>query len=147
MVTQSVISRQLILGLTTTVFLLGCGQDRPQTKLTPEPARSEVSRDVEFASSVEPAIAESPSAEPPPKDVAEDSAEEVAADKPVEVKPLSEQDREQLLGRRFRGGMQYSFRQFANMFLVTSHLDLGAGIGLMTQSSEIAKIELQSPFP
>ena len=43
--------------------------------------------------------------------------------------------------------MQHTFGQFANMFLVMSHLNLSHGVGLMSKSRDIAKIELQSPFP
>ncbi|MBI3861754.1 MAG: hypothetical protein HY290_07645 [Planctomycetia bacterium] len=52
-----------------------------------------------------------------------------------------------LLSARLNGGMQHSFGQFANMFLVMSRLNLPNAIGLMTKSEEIAKAELQSPFP
>ncbi len=136
------VSRFLISGLALAAFVFGCGKNPPQTKPTPEPAPP-VTRNETPVPVSEPESTENKSLATQPKDAAEDTAE----DKPVEVKPFSEQDREELLGRRFRGGMQYSFRQFANMFLVTSHLDLGVGIGLMTSSPEIAKIDLQSPFP
>jgi len=70
-----------------------------------------------------------------------------AASEPVVVEPLSQRQQERLLAGRLNGGMQFSFRQFANMFLVSSRLHFGVGIGLMTSSREIADTELQSPFP
>jgi len=63
------------------------------------------------------------------------------------IKPLSAEEQEQLLGTRLDGGMGHSFAQFANMFLVSSHIQLGIGVGLMSPSKEIAEIPLQSPFP
>ena len=85
-------------------------------------------------------------------DVAETKTEappdgEAPPDAQIKVTPFSEQELEKLLGQRVKGGMGYSFGQFANMFLVTSHIDYGMGIGLMTPSKEIAKKNLQSPFP
>ncbi len=63
------------------------------------------------------------------------------------IAPLTAEQQERLLGARLTGEMQYSFRQFANMFIVLSQLDLGCCVGLMTSSQEIADTKLQSPFP
>ena len=63
------------------------------------------------------------------------------------IKPLTAEQQEQLLAARLDGGMGYSFRQFANMFLVSSRIQFGTGIGLMTSDKEIAEVPLQSPFP
>ena len=43
--------------------------------------------------------------------------------------------------------MGNSFRQFANVFLVSSRIHLETGVGLMTEYDEIANAPLQSPFP
>jgi hypothetical protein len=65
----------------------------------------------------------------------------------VTIKPLTKEQQEQLLGTRLEGGMDFSFSQFANMFLVSSRIQIGHGIGLMTSTKEIAETKLQSPFP
>lgn len=66
---------------------------------------------------------------------------------PSKVKPLTAEQQDRLLNARLNGGMGYSFSQFANMFLVSSRIKFGTGIGLMTSSAEIAEAPLQSPFP
>lgn len=66
---------------------------------------------------------------------------------PVTIKPLTEEERQKLLGARLDGGMSYSFGQFGNMFLVSSRIQFGTGVGLVTSSGEIANTPLQSPFP
>ncbi len=63
------------------------------------------------------------------------------------IKPLTAEQLEQLLSSRLDGGMDFSFRQFANMFLVASRIHLGQAVGLMTSSEKIADSPLQSPFP
>lgn len=63
------------------------------------------------------------------------------------LKPLTEEEQEELLGTRLEGGLGDKFRQFANMFLVKSHIDLGIGVGLMTSSKKIMQAELQPVFP
>lgn len=63
------------------------------------------------------------------------------------IKPLTPEQQERLLDARLDGGMSYSFSQFANMFMVSSRLHLGIGVGLMTSSPEIANSPLLSPFP
>ena len=63
------------------------------------------------------------------------------------LQPLTDAEQDQLLHTRLSGGMGNTFGQFANMFLVSSRLQLGTGVGLMTSSQEIAKMQLQSPFP
>lgn len=65
----------------------------------------------------------------------------------VTVKPLTQEEQDKLLAERLNGGMGYSFRQFANMFLVTSRIKLSYGIGLMTSSRKISEAELQPAFP
>lgn len=63
------------------------------------------------------------------------------------IKPLTAEQQQQLLDARLGGGMGHSFRQFANMFLVSSRVHFGTGVGLMTSHKEIAELPLQSPFP
>ncbi len=63
------------------------------------------------------------------------------------IKPLTEEQQEQLLGARLEGGMDSSFRQFANRFLISSRIQLDTGVGLVTSSREISESQLQSPFP
>lgn len=58
------------------------------------------------------------------------------------IQPLTDEEQEKLLASRLDGGMSFSFRQFANQFLVTSRFQLGQGIGLMTLSKEIANLPL-----
>lgn len=63
------------------------------------------------------------------------------------VKQLSKEDVDKLLAERLDGGMGYSFKQFANMFFVSSHLAFGKSVGLVSSSEKISKTILQSPFP
>lgn len=65
----------------------------------------------------------------------------------TEIKPLNAEQQKKLLATRLKGGMESSFGQFANMFLVLSRIQLGQGIALMTSDREISQTELQSPFP
>src|SRR5262245_54993028 len=93
-----------------------------------------------------------PGDDPSPADAAtaqSDAAPRDASDgkKSASLKPLTPRQQERLLAARLDGGMDFSFRQFANMFLVTSRLHFGTGVGLMTSSAEIAETKLQSPFP
>jgi hypothetical protein len=67
-------------------------------------------------------------------------------DKTTSVKNLPP-DVEQLLNKRLNGGMGNTFAQFANMFLVSSRLQLNRAIALATSSRETAEAPLQSPFP
>jgi len=60
---------------------------------------------------------------------------------------LTDEELKKLLGYRLGGEMGGTLAQFANMFMVTSRLRIGTGVGLMTESSRISKSELQSPFP
>ena len=71
----------------------------------------------------------------------------VASKVEARVVPLTEDQLKRLLQSRLDGGMGNSFQQFANMFLVSSRINLGPGVALVTPSKEIAKTELQSPFP
>ncbi|MFH1022858.1 MAG: hypothetical protein V1809_05675 [Planctomycetota bacterium] len=66
---------------------------------------------------------------------------------PVLVKPLAKEQQDKLLQGRLDGGMENSFRQFSNMFLVMSRMKLAYGVGLMTSSPEIANTELHTVFP
>ena len=70
-----------------------------------------------------------------------------AARPPAFLKPLSQEQQDSVLKERLDGGMGNTFRQFSNMFLVMSRINLPYGIGLMTSSQEIANAELQSVFP
>jgi hypothetical protein len=63
------------------------------------------------------------------------------------IQPLTDEEQEKLLASRLDGGMSFTFRQFANQFLVTSRFQLSQGVGLMTLSKEISNLPLQSPFP
>ena len=66
---------------------------------------------------------------------------------PAALKPLTEAEQEHLLRARCDGRMAGTFGQVANMFLVFSRIQLGAGVGLMTESREIAEATLQPVFP
>ena len=63
------------------------------------------------------------------------------------IKPFTDDELEQLLATRLKGGMGDSFGQFANMFLVSSRIQMGTGIGLTTSNKSLASLPLQSPFP
>jgi hypothetical protein len=83
---------------------------------------------------------ETPQPETPP----EPSAAQQSQPKIVPLIPEQQAD---LLAARVDGVLGNEFRQFANMFLVSSRLQLGSGVGLMTSSPEIAAAELQPVFP
>jgi hypothetical protein len=78
-----------------------------------------------------------------------DAASKTVVDQktPPTIRPLTADEQQKLLNTRLDGGMGNTFGQFANMFLVSSRINLGAGIGLMAASKEIAQTPLQSPFP
>jgi hypothetical protein len=61
--------------------------------------------------------------------------------------PLSDTQLVSLLAERLDGSMGDTFAQFANMFLVRSHLDLTHGIVLSTPDDSVAEAELMSVFP
>ena len=61
--------------------------------------------------------------------------------------PLTDEQLMRLLGARLSGGMGGTFGGFGNMFLVSSRIHFGKGVGLMSESRKIIKTELQSPFP
>ena len=63
------------------------------------------------------------------------------------IKPLTKEQQDRLLKKRLDGVMGNSFRQFSNMFLVMSRINLPYGVGLMTPSKEIEDTELQTVFP
>ena len=65
----------------------------------------------------------------------------------LSIKPLTDEERAHFLNDRLNGEMGYSFGQFSNLFLVTSRLQFGIGVGLMTSSKEVANAPLRSPFP
>ena len=68
-------------------------------------------------------------------------------EEPATVKSLDEAQLKDLLDSRIRGGMQHTFGAFANMFFVSSRIELGIGIGLSTSVKGAAEMPLQSPFP
>src|SRR4051812_36669023 len=72
---------------------------------------------------------------------------ETGGRQPASIKPLTQEQQDNLLKVRLDGGMGNSFRQFANKFLVMSRINLPCGVGLMTPSREIADKELQPVFP
>lgn len=65
----------------------------------------------------------------------------------VAVTPLTSDEQNELLKQRSNGGLGYSFEQFANMYVVSSMLNLGQMVGLMTQSETIEKTKLFPAFP
>ncbi len=68
-----------------------------------------------------------------------------AANKPDKV--LDAKQLDALLQQRLNGALGDSFRDFSNMFIVRSNIDLGRTVGLIGLSSEVADAELQSVFP
>jgi len=67
---------------------------------------------------------------------------------PTKVTPLTDEQINKLLAQRLDGGASgLPFSSFANMFFVTSSLNLGRTVGLMTEEKEIADAELTSTFP
>lgn len=66
---------------------------------------------------------------------------------PVTVKPMSETQLNDLLNTRIKGGLPFTFRQFANMFVVGSMLSTGKMIGLVSSSDNICDSELTNVFP
>ncbi|WP_298868350.1 hypothetical protein [uncultured Gimesia sp.] len=63
------------------------------------------------------------------------------------LKPLTAKQQTELLGFRLKAGIGGTFSRFANMFMVSSRLALGTGVGLMTSSKEIAETPMFTPFP
>jgi hypothetical protein len=113
-------------GIALIVLSLGCSQsDRGELPATTSAPSAE---------------AAAPQLETPP----EPSAAQQSKAKIVAHTPEQQAD---LLAARVDGGLGNEFRQFANMFLVFSRLQLGSGVGLMTSSPEIAAAELQPVFP
>ncbi len=64
-----------------------------------------------------------------------------------EVKPLTADQLEKLLQTRLDGRLSFLFRQFANMFVVKSSIELGKTVVLATVSKEIEYAEVESVFP
>jgi hypothetical protein len=60
---------------------------------------------------------------------------------------LNAQELNQTLARRVDPGMSHTFTEFAAAFFVSSRIAAGLSIGLIAATSDIAKVELQSPFP
>ena len=60
---------------------------------------------------------------------------------------LTQPELAKLLSRRVQGGLGHTFAQFANMFMVSSHLGTGTCVGLTTADETVAKTELQDAFP
>lgn len=73
--------------------------------------------------------------------------EEKSVPKKVPLKVLSTTELDAILSKRLDGGMDYDFKQFANMFFVFSHIKLGTGVVLSPRTREIADKELMSLFP
>lgn len=63
------------------------------------------------------------------------------------VKPLSADDLKRVLAKRVNGTLAYTFRQFANMFVVGSAISMGNTVGLVTASPEIEQHQLIPIFP
>ncbi len=66
---------------------------------------------------------------------------------PAAINGLTREQQEKLLKLRLSGAMGLSLRDFANMFLVKSNLQLGTGVCLVTSANQIATADLISPFP
>lgn len=79
-----------------------------------------------------------------PVDAAPASA---AGESSATIKPWTAAQQQELLSERLEGGMGGSFRDFSNVFLVSSRLNLGPGVGLVTSTAEIGDAPLSSPFP
>lgn len=63
------------------------------------------------------------------------------------IEVLSEEDLTRLLDARVTNQPSGTFGPFANMFLVSSRIQLGIGTALVTQNRKIAVASLQSPYP
>ena len=61
--------------------------------------------------------------------------------------PLTSDQLRSLLAERLNGSMGLTFAQFANMFLVKSHLSLSKGIALSTPDNTVADAGLMPVFP
>ena len=70
-----------------------------------------------------------------------------AVEKRAPLKVLTQPELAKLLSRRVQGGLGHTFAQFANMFMVSSHLGTGISVGLTTPDETVAKTELQDAFP
>lgn len=84
------------------------------------------------------------------------SLESVEAPSTATIKPLTSAELHKLLDTRldsqvdplFRNAdTETTFGQFANMFLVSSRLQIGYGIGLMTPDAAVRGRQVRSPFP
>lgn len=101
-----------------------------------------------FAVLVGAPLAHAQQSEAKPQQPAPQQPAAAAKAKPTPFKPISDEQLKALLARRVKGGfVGHSFRGFANMFLVSSMLNLGHGVGLMTESPEIAKHEFSPGYP
>jgi len=65
----------------------------------------------------------------------------------VKVQPLTPVEQQKLLNSRFAGSMGGNFERFANMFIVSSIINLERTVGLMTSSQKIEAVELVPAFP
>lgn len=83
--------------------------------------------------------------EPNTKSSAEKSNDRDVHD--LKVKVLPPEELERLLNQRLSGWLGYSFAQFANMFFVTSRMDLDVGVGLTAHGIDVEKIHLEPAFP
>jgi len=68
-------------------------------------------------------------------------------DKKVPLVILNQKELDEVLQRRMQGGLSYDFKQFANMFFVSSRIGIGCSVALGTSEKEIADTELQPVFP
>lgn len=65
----------------------------------------------------------------------------------IDVKPLSKDELEKLLSTRFTGAIGNTFGQFSNVFFVSSAINLGTSIGLLSDDATIVKTKLEPAFP
>jgi hypothetical protein len=63
------------------------------------------------------------------------------------VKPLTNEQQEKLLATRLHGGIGCTFRRGAQLFLISSRIELPFGVALVTSSPTIATTELHPVFP
>ena len=63
------------------------------------------------------------------------------------VKLLSKAELDKFLNQRFEGRIGNKFGQFSNVFLITSNIQLGTGIGLTTKDKKLPKLPLEPGFP
>src|SRR5687768_8569866 len=123
------------LQIAVALFIAGCSSQKTPDKLAPR-------REAEATAGTEARPAETTPSTDEAKSPSADEAKSPSVDEgkspPATIKPLTAEQRERLLSARLDGGMDLPFRQFANMFLVSSRIHFGIGVGLMSSSREIA---------